>query len=348
MDQLKTFEPKSFSKDRLLYLDNLRAVAIGMVVGIHAFGYCLPLPELEYVVIKFIVDLVAVPAFFLVDGYLFSYKVKREEIVPYKRSIANSVFRLLVPWITFTILYLVARGAFEWLGYLQEKIIIGRPLSYIATAAYGSVYAGQLYFLFSLFLIRLATPIWRRLSDGSFATLFGFFFAFAIGYAFAEPLLVSYLKVEGGQAPLLHALWGGQFYLFGIVLFRLSTMVPLQRLFIPSIVIFTLSLMIVVVMNYRWHVWIQYLYLLVFFLFFVRYYFSCSFLTFLGKNTMGIYLLHSPVILKILSLFINKYIHFPLFNYLFLLILAFFGSLGLSVLLVKFPYGKVLLGERCR
>lgn len=70
---------------------------------------------------------------------------------------------MLVPWAIFTFAYTIARYLFELNGFLNEKLIVGHSLQHVILSAYGSVYASQMYFLFSLFLLRLCSPILKRI-----------------------------------------------------------------------------------------------------------------------------------------------------------------------------------------
>ncbi len=55
---------------RLVYLDNMKAGAIIMVVILHSMGYCGGLSLSQRGVCTFLFHTIAVPVFFLVDGYL--------------------------------------------------------------------------------------------------------------------------------------------------------------------------------------------------------------------------------------------------------------------------------------
>ena len=57
--------------ERLDFLDSLRAVAVLLVVGIHSIAY-MPLADPVEYWVGFITRTVAVPAFFLCDGFLLT------------------------------------------------------------------------------------------------------------------------------------------------------------------------------------------------------------------------------------------------------------------------------------
>ena len=149
--------------ERIYFLDSMRAIAIIMVVGVHTLGYCVELPQHQKEIISFIVHYISVPVFFLVDGYLFARGVKFFKGHWYLKIFRNSSFRLLAPWFIFTFAYALSRYAFELTGFLDKKLILGHDWQEVVISAYGSVYAPQMYFLFSLFLIRLCSPIFKQL-----------------------------------------------------------------------------------------------------------------------------------------------------------------------------------------
>ena len=117
----------SLKHERLAFLDSLRAVAIIMVVGVHTLGYCMELPYDLKQIVSFIVATIAVPVFFLVDGYLFARSVLHLKQYDYVKCVRSSLFRLLIPWVIFTLIYTFARYAFELAGFLEDKSILGHP-----------------------------------------------------------------------------------------------------------------------------------------------------------------------------------------------------------------------------
>ena len=327
--------------ERISFLDDMRAVAIIMVVGVHALGYALPLPDNQENIISFIVHTICVPVFFLVDGYILSKNKKKNQ--SYLEVIKKSTIRLLVPWIIFSVIYFLSRYFFEILNFLKEKMVVGHSFKEILVSIYGSVYAPQLYFLFSLFLIRLLFPIFKKIILLKWYNVVIIFFIYFLIYKIYINSFVSFLKIEGGQEPIIHAIWGIQYYFLGVILYKLSEIFDLKKICFPSIMIFFFFLFF----NFSWEniSLIQYLYLITFFLFFFRYHGGFPVVDFIGKNTMGIYLIHAPVVLKGVSLVLNKFMSIPLLNYLFILIVTLILSLFFVVLVKRIPYGALLFGE---
>jgi surface polysaccharide O-acyltransferase-like enzyme len=339
-------DSRDLTPDRILFLDCLRAIAIIMVVGFHTTGYCIPLPHNQKEVVLFIMHTVSVPVFFLVDGYLFARSAILFGPGSYSRILRRSLLRLLVPWTIFTVLYTIARYCFEITGFLKERLIVGHPLQEVTISAYASVIAPQMYFLASLFLIRLCNPVFRRIAFvKNYSLLLLTFFCYCAVYSSCITTISPYLKVEGGQEPILHALWGIQYYLLGIVLFKTSSILKLQKLFVPFLLLFLIAIPIRTGLGQHGFVLIQWLYLTTLFLFFVVLGNGLPFFNTIGKNTMGIYLIHTPVILKCVSLVLNQFVFVPIWSF----ISVFFGTLFLTICIVfvvnYVPYGALLFGR---
>jgi surface polysaccharide O-acyltransferase-like enzyme len=338
-------------KKRLAVLDAMRAVAIVMVVALHALGYCRELPKTTHAVISFIVHTISVPVFFLVDGYLFARMNAQNPNVAYWSYVKKSSTRLLIPWLIFTIGYTVIRYIFELNNFFQNKLVVNQPILDVVKHSYGSVIAPQLYFLFSLFLIRLIAPLTSNLFKiNRYAVLFvcGMYILF---YRLpVNQYLVPYLRIEGGQEPILHAFWGLQFYLVGIVLYLFKGTINNAKAFYIFSSVLLISFLITVpgtVAGIK-SVTTQYLYLLSF-------YFGISLLPenipvlgSVGTNTMGIYLLHAPIMLKAASMVINHFVNTAILSYVALTFVVFLISYYLTIIINRVPYGSLLFGAPIR
>ncbi|MGO9377172.1 MAG: acyltransferase [Dissulfurispiraceae bacterium] len=336
---------QSTTPERISFLDNLRAIAIVMVVGVHTLGYCVPLPQYHKEILIFIMQTISVPVFFLVDGYLLAQSVIKSESYSYYRYVRKSLFRLLAPWVFFTLTYTLARYAFELTGFFKERLILGHSFLEIATSAYGSVYAPQMYFLFSLFVIRLCSPMFKKiLSIKNHYILLLLFFCYYAAYKLTINSISPYLRIAGGQEPVLHALWGLQYYLVGICCFKISEIVELKKLFIPFLSLFISALLIQSHLGLYWFNIDQYLYLLTIFTFFAFLKNGFPLLNVIGKNTMGIYLIHAPIVLKGVSLILNKFVADPLLSFASVLICTFVLTLCIVMIINSIPYGCLLFG----
>ena len=94
-----------------------------MVVATHALSYTAMDSDSE---VAFWVHTIAVPPFFLVDGYLFFDALQRPGAFSYKTYVFKSARRLLLPWFLLTCLYGLVRALFEWKGLLEARIIVGQ------------------------------------------------------------------------------------------------------------------------------------------------------------------------------------------------------------------------------
>lgn len=317
-----------------------------MVVGVHTLGYCIPLEGNQKAIISFVVHAVSVPVFFLADGYLFARKIVFSGNYDYVSEVKKSAFRLLVPWVIFTLLYSIARYGFELLGFFKENLIIGRPFHAVMIAAYGSVVAPQMYFLLSLFLIRLCGPLFGALAKiRNFLLLFSCYIVYLAVHVSSISTVARYLRIEGGQEPILHALWGVQFYFLGMVIFRVSRIIDPKKLLIPSLILLMTALLFKNSNGRSLQIFTQYSYL-------ITLTFACMWMEkrififdFIGRNTMGIYLLHAPVVMKVVSLFFNQFISNPISSFFTILFGTLFLTLFIVIGLNQLPLGPVLFGQ---
>lgn len=331
---------------RIEFLDAIRAIAIIMVVGVHSNGYCLPLPHSTETVIRILVYQISVPVFFLVDGYLLGNLILQNKSASFLLYIRKSARRLLVPWVIFTVFYATMRYIFEAINYLTDHLIIGLPISAIIKNLYGSLFAGQLYFLLSLFLIRLFFPIAKILIDcrGHQAGIIAI--AYIIIYHVLIPVIEPLLKVPG-QDPILNALWGAQFYLVGIALYKYRNQI-INKNFIIALMIIFICFTTIEIFSKVGPVnglVTQWLFLLSLFFVMKNYKTQSLVLTLIGERTMDIYLIHVPIVMKLFSIIINKVIATPILSYILIVIGSLVMSLILSLCIRRMPYGYLIFGE---
>jgi surface polysaccharide O-acyltransferase-like enzyme len=337
---------KESAGKRIEFLDATRAIAIIMVVGVHANGYCLPLPHSTEAFIRFLVYQISVPVFFLVDGYLFGNMLSQNEYPQYLPYIRKSARRLLVPWVLFTLFYAVMRYIFEANNFLTDHLIVGMSICAILKNLYGSLFAGQLYFLLSLFLIRLLLPITRKIIACSDYQSCIIVIAYIIIYQNSIPFIEPLLKVPG-QDPILNALWGAQFYMGGICLFKFRDRISSGKIVISLLFLFICFSIIgtlfvgapVVGLATEW------LFLLSLFCVMKYYQTQTSILKALGERTMDIYLMHVPIVMKLFSIVINRAITIPILTYILIVLGSLVASLILSICIRTVPYGYLIFGE---
>lgn len=325
--------------DRIEFLDGLRAAAILMVVGIHSTSY-VPLQGPIETWVNFIVRTVAVPAFFLCDGYLLAIRTPRAAPEAYTSYLGRSVRRLLVPWVIFSALYTAARALFEEIGVLREHLVLGQSVGTVLLRIYGSGIAPQMYFLLSLFAIRCGIPLWRRLVTASPAVNLSVFIAYAIAFRYAAPTLNQVFSIE--LDPVRHALWGLQFYLAGVCLARLRHALASRY---SQLALASATVLAIALGSERSPYWVlQYSYLLAAFFLFASLPRMPWLLASVGRDTMGIYLLHAPVLLKACSLAVSKVLDPSLGSYLTVALAVFAISWFVTRVLENLPYGSVVFG----
>lgn len=328
------------SQDRFAFLDNMKAIAIVMVVAIHALAFSMDISAVLRERILIVIATIAVPVFFFIDGYLLGVSHALHKKQSYWESLKKSSYRLLLPWLIFTLLYFMLRFVFEYFNILNERHIIGRDISYIISALYGSVYAGQMYFLLSLFVVRIFSPLLSKIFNHTPLLI-----AFAVAvfliaaYNVVNEDIFKHLYIEGGQEPLTHALWGVQFYIVGVLLFRLQGLIDSKWLILPSTIAFILSAIFYTAELFQWA------YLICFFIVLQFFCFENKILNYVGRSTMGIYLLHSPLALKIAALATSQVISNPLFVF----IANTFVTLVLAIVMVyavqRLGLAQYLFGE---
>lgn len=161
-----------------------------------------------------------------------------------------------------------------------------------------------------------------------------------------EPTPVTaLLMIDGGQEPILHAVWGFQFYFVGMILFRTSKILDLRKLFLP----FLFSLLLILLLQYEFDSskmpsLVQYVYLITIFSFFTFFQNGLPFLNLIGKNTMGIFLLHSPIVLKSVALILNNFTSNPISSFISICFATSILSLGIALIIQAIPYGPLLFG----
>jgi surface polysaccharide O-acyltransferase-like enzyme len=297
--------------DRLPHLDALRGLAIILVVGIHARGYAYTgatgaAAEAPAGRAWAALTAAAVPAFFLCDGFLFARGQARPGRFDSAAYLRKSARRLLLPWLLFSLLYAALRAALEAGGLFRARLVLGRPPAEVAANLLESRVAMQMYFLPALFLIRALAPVTRHLAR-------------APGWA-AAPACAAYVALRHALAPPLggdpvtNALGGLQYYLLGIVVFRYDALIA-QAGWPPFALLAALAAAAPgapgAAGSGPLHLASQGATLL-------AAYAACRAparpagpLTALGRHTMGIYLLHAPVLLKVVYLAVARLVPAP-------------------------------------
>lgn len=339
--------PPANAKSRLDHLDALRGLLVLLVVAIHALGYAgLPAGPAR-TAIDFAVSTIAVQGFYFVDGLLFARRVERPGGVRAGAYLADSARRLLWPWLLFSLLYTLARAIAERHGVVEATALThGLTPRAVVETIWWSQTAPHLYFLPSLFLIRCAaiaalpffrTP-WSVLMPAGAAALLLF-------RTVVEPAYAALIPHEGLD-PIVHALGGFGFFVLGAGIRRLtgedgrlavgwiagSIAVALAGLLAPHAI---------------QNVAVQLGYLLPLYAAFARYAAGSVVMAFCGRQTMGIYLLHMPVVMKAWTVVLDRMVDpTGLPEYGLLVASSFATALALSVAITRLGLAALVFGER--
>jgi peptidoglycan/LPS O-acetylase OafA/YrhL len=338
----------SASANRLLHLDAIRGAAILGVLWWHASAYARHEPA--SLTAQFWLGLISpsVAFFFLADGFFFARSVSRSGEFHYGEYVRKSALRLLLPWAVFTVAYLLLHGVLEAIDartgtshFAEKRLVLGRSPVEILSHVWDSSIAMQMYFLASLFLIRLL----------SFATVWlvragaGWTLAVACGYIATRTLLGLAL----GGDPVTNAIGGLQYYLLGIAFYQLDDAI---RRGWGALAVGGLALWSVLrVLQVRgdlpaWAGILTQLSALVgeyaLFLGIVR---RANVLVWLGRRTMQIYLLHAPVVMKAAQVVLSRFVADPAWLHVAIMLASLVAAIVLGWLIVRIPGGRVVFGE---
>jgi len=334
----------SKSADRLGHLDAARGLGIILVVGIHAFGYAFPKGTTGAPVLNRLFDEflgIAVPIFYLVDGFLTTKSASKLLPPSFSEIARKSARRLLVPWVIFNVIYVTFRVLTEWRGIVDTRLFVGRPLSVCIENIWLSNVASQLYFLPTLFLMRLAAYPCRRILTGSVTRLVLF------GFAYTAVMRGLGMRLEGD--PISHAIVEFPFFLFGCLIQRLEAAgsaramrifcaigigLIVQR-FLPwpadwNGVSFNLAKYGLCLAVYEGSKWMAG---------------PGSPLLWLGGRTMEIYLLHSPIVIRFVGLIAAKATGLNWSRYVFVWGVTLAISIAITLVLARFPRSRILFGQ---
>jgi fucose 4-O-acetylase-like acetyltransferase len=333
------------SKSRIQFLDSLRAIAIVMVIGQHALGYSQLSPEVQ-AACKYWFQ-IAVPVFFLVDGYLFFHKLERIGKLDYAKYIGESARRLVGPWVFFSGLYFITRLVYEYFGHPLDYVVLGRDSVDLLVAVWVGAPAVQMYFLLSLFFVRSFAFATKHLRGVRPIFIFAAVWMMNGLWGFINGMTIGGFQLKaswgGGQDPLLHAVWGLQYYFLGCALYVSNSWLSKRAMLLAAGA--TTAFMAISFGEFGVPVLAQYSYLCSFYLLFLAIGDQQRLLGEIGASTMGVYLLHQPIILKATSVLgASLFDGRPVSCYLAVVIGTLICSIGGTRLLMKIPLGHKILG----
>jgi len=299
-------------------------------------------------VIEFIVSTVAVQGFYLVDGLLFARRLEGPGIGT-SRYVVDSARRLLWPWLLFGIFYIAARYVAELRGLVEPTRLTesGLSLGTIAEMIWWSENAPQLYFLPSLFLIRCAAVARRRLfAAAPPATLI--LTSIALLLLFRTVIEPAYMRTftHDGYDPILHALGGLAFFILGAGLWRLRVVESRRGMAAVGIAVALVVLSLVIPPPIDVTA-AQLGYLGSVYFLFATGKIKSPLLVAVGRRTMGIYLLHMPVVMKLSSSIAGWLIGPPgLATFAIVVSLSFVIAFVITAAIEGLRLSGIVLGER--
>jgi surface polysaccharide O-acyltransferase-like enzyme len=336
--------PRTFTRavetgDRYAFLDSFRGLAVILVVATHVLDYT-QMPQDLKTSITFWVQAIAVPPFFLADGFLCLWKLERNDKVTYGAYLRRSAGRLLVPWMLFSLIYAAFRWIFEEADPSAQPVIKGQSPAGVASAIYYSAVSAQLYFLPALFLLRCALPLTRGLAKADPLMLVGVWSGYVIVWQAVD--LAQYF--EQGLDPVLNACWGMQYYLLGMVLFRYRA---LAQTYAAMLSVASGAVLVLL----KWLVPVAGLFQQYGYLFFALFAFMSlqgrdPIFAGLGRYTMEIYLLHAPIPLKAASLVAGRAMESTsVLYYVTVTVLTFVMAYAVAVLLRRKTAAGLVFGS---
>jgi len=324
---------------RILFLDALRGFAIVMVVATHAIAYAKVDKSLA-TFLSFWIQSVAVPPFFLADGFLFVRSLQKNRQFYFMDYWARSARRLLLPWMLFSVLYMVFRAGYELVVNPNDLVVIGQTFGELLSVFYYSSISAQLYFLPALFVLRSASFVTKYLVSLRPMYLIVVWVVYVAIWQSWSTANDRYESLD----PVVNALWGMQYYLLGMILSLYEC-----KLIHKPFIFASLSFAVLVgakVVAPAWAVFAQNAYV------------CCLFFVFLGLSgqarpfvswgayTMGIYLLHAPIIVKVVSLLSLAILpQSSVIRYLTIASATFLISVTAVRILSRLSWWRFMLGE---
>ncbi|MFZ4698712.1 MAG: acyltransferase family protein [Candidatus Methylumidiphilus sp.] len=337
--QISAIQP-AHRQDRLYYLDALRGTAIIFIVWLHASTYAHH--EVSLPAARILLRLVdpGVAFFFLADGFLFARHLSRCQGFQYAAYMRKSAWRLLLPWLVFTMAYCLLRAGFEYAGFFTTYLFIGRSFTDILTFFF--LISFQMYFLMSLFFIRTLSPFTRHL------VVKGRWLA-ALSATVAYILILKFNNFQLGSDSVTSAIAGFQYYLLGILYFHLDGVFRQRASFIAIACILVYAILVVLEFRELLPVRVEILTKLVamtanyaFYMVLVR---RIGILVKLGQHTMEVYLLHAPLLVFAVAMVAKRVVSDPLVLHLVVTAFSLFGALAAAWFISRVPRGRIIFGE---
>ncbi len=292
----------------LPFLDALRGLLIVFVVGIHAGSYAQLPSGWQLDVTMFVVSTATVKCFFLVDGFLLARSLEKPVQPAALSRLQASTTRLLLPWLLFSAIYLLLRMYGARLGMLPPASMPEGHWSFTGavSALWYSETSAQMYFLVSLFAVRVVAIACHALLQRCGASALALM-AIALALLFrmaVEPWALA-ANPRSVMDPLLLALGGSAFFVAGMAMWRARWHEFPQRLAL-AVALLLVSIAATRIEAGWGRAASEFGYSAALFLVFAMLAGMPAWLAAMGRRTMGIYLLHLPIIMHLVTSLIHR------------------------------------------
>lgn len=293
--------PASTRLPDLPFLDALRGLLIIFVIAIHAGSYAGLQAGWPLELTMFVVSTCTVKGFFLVDGFLLARSLEKPAQPRALSRLQAGASRLLLPWLLFSAAYLLLRMYGGRLGMLPPPSMPDGHWSLrgALSSLWYSETSAQMYFLLSLFAVRAVAiaclAALRRCSATMLALI-----ALALALLFrlgVEPWALA-VNPRSSMDPLLLALGGSAFFVAGMAMWRARWHEFPQRLALAGALLL-LSIGATRIAGNWAHALSEFGYGAALFLAFAALAGAPAWLAAMGRRTMGIYLLHLPILMHL-------------------------------------------------
>ncbi len=320
-------------------VSNIRAIAILLVVFGHSIvmysslwgGHVTSGNYLVLNYMKNIIDLIQMPLFFSLSGYLFYYSMKKKRNAT--EFIVGKIKRLIIPYLSIALLWMVPiKILAEYEGYYNKNIF--------EIFIYGIILGknnGHLWFLPALFLIFIGLYFVQRLFEHSYV--------YSIIILIVLILLHFFSNKLSAFPYLFNAVYWAVFFYLGYIinLYNVSDKKRCMDITLLKVLLMIITAIFTVVSLITLNKYISFFcsILLVVMIWRIIPEKQNGILECLSKNSFGIYLFHSPLIYVTLRFFSQKS---PTFTIGLNFIAFGFASLVLTEIVRRIRLGW-LIGE---
>lgn len=324
---------------RIDFLDSARALAIVLVVGVHASGYvgASDMGPL-WPACLFVVKALPVPVFFFCEGYIF----QNSSAKPYGQILRQGARRLLLPWFLASVVYTLVRWGYEWATSPAQTFIVNHSPAQVLSGVYLSTFIPQLYFLPALFVLRMFSPALARVRNAGLGTAIAVFSVVLTGFLAIEAIMHGW--TDEGAEPVLHGLWGLSFCLAGMICAReLSRL----QLLATAVALCTISAIVYHLMRDEpssTNKSIQFALLIGFMLALRAWAHPPRWLTAVGRQTMEIFILHAPFLMSVMHRVVDRVLPAGFLQFWVLVVVVTATSLAVAFVLRKIPGTHLFFG----